>query len=125
MTRPELLLAVAAEGGSIEIYGRQEGVRTEYRVGIVDQTLTFLHDEEGGEAIRSDSGWLNTWDDAVAKVGHWTWPNLYPKFVHPSMRDAVWKAVQGYRDRAGRGVREAALSRWRSICINTEPQTLP
>jgi hypothetical protein len=125
MSQAELLLRIAAEGGSIAIYARQEGDRTQYRVGIVDQTLTFLNDDEAGEEIRSDSGWSNTWDEAVAKIDRWPWPNLYLKFVHPSIRDAVWKAVQDYRDRTGRSVRQAALDGWRSECIDTEPEAFP
>ena len=123
MPRAELLVRVAAEGGSIAIYGRHEGDRTQYRVGIVDQTLTFLDEAEGGREIRSDSGWLNTWEEAVAKIDRWPWPNLYPKLVHPSVRDAVWQAVQDYRDRTGRSVRQAGLDNWRCECINPDPDT--
>jgi hypothetical protein len=125
MPRAELLLRVAAEGGSIAIYGRAEGSRNQYRVGIVDQTLTFLDDEEGGAAIRSDSGWLNTWEEAITRIGRWPWPNLYPKFVHPSIRDALLKAVQDYRDRSGRGVREEALRRWQDTCTESEAGSSP
>ena len=125
MSRAELILRVAAEGGSIAIYGRQKGDLTQYRVGIVDQTLTFLDGDDAGEEIRSDSGWLNTWEEAVAKIDRWPWPNLYPKFVQPSVRDAVWKAVQDYGDRVGRSVRQAALDGWRNECSNTEPETFP
>jgi hypothetical protein len=123
MSRAELLLQIGAEGGSIAIYGRQEGDRTQYRVGIVDQTLTFLNDDEAGEEIRSDSGWLNTWEEAVARIGRWPWPNLYPNFVHPSIRDAVWKAVLEYSD--AKSVREAALDRWRDKCIDGKAATSP
>lgn len=125
MPQAELLLEVLAEGGSIAIYGRREGDRTLFRVGIVDQTLAFLNDEDGGEAIRSDSGWLNTWEEAVGRIGRWPWPNLYPKIVHPSIREDIWKAVQGYRDSAGRGVREEALPRWRSKCAANRSDTSP
>jgi len=117
MTQAELLLEVMAEGGSIAIYGRRDGDRTQYRVGIVDQTTTFLNDDEADKEIRSDSGWLDTWEKAVAAIGRWPWPNLYPELVRPSIRDAIWKAVQDYRDRAGRGVREEALRRWRELCM--------
>lgn len=120
MHKAELLLEALAEGGSIAIYGRHDGDKTEYRVGIVDQTLTFLNDEDGGNAIRSDSGWLDTWEEAVAAIGRWPWPNLYPKIVHPRVADRVWKAVQDYRDRAGKGVREEALRRWWSECTASE-----
>ena len=60
MFRAELLLEVLAEGGAIAIYGRREDDRTLYRVGIVDQTPTFLNEDEADAEIRSDSGWLST-----------------------------------------------------------------
>ena len=122
MSRSELLLAVGAEGGSIAIYGRHEGDRTQYRVGIVDQTLTSLDDDDAGDEIRSESGWLNTWEEAVAKIDRWPWPNLYPRFVHPSIRDAIWKAVQDYSERVGRSVRQAALDGWRSAYLDSESE---
>jgi hypothetical protein len=122
MSKAELLLEVMAEGGSIAIYGRREGDRMLYRVGVVDQTLTFLDEDEADAEIRSDSGWLNTWEAAVAAIGRWSWPNLYPRVVHPSIGDRVWKAVQNYTDYAGRGVREEARRRWRSKCIDTDTE---
>jgi hypothetical protein len=120
MSRAELLLEALGEGGSLAIYGRHDGDRTLYQVGIVDQTPTFLNDDKTGEEIGLDSEWLDAWGKVVATIGHCAWPSLHPKFVHPSIREAIWKAAQDYRDYAARQVREEALRRWQSKCSDVE-----
>lgn len=85
---------------------------------VVDQTPLFLIEDEGGLAIRKDSGWLTSWEEVLAALGRYPWPNLGGPYVDPSVAANVWRAVQDYRDHAGRPARTGALERWRSACRN-------
>jgi hypothetical protein len=49
MSDAKRLISIGAEGGFIEVYGSGgESTHAEFRVMVVDQTLTFLNDDEGG-----------------------------------------------------------------------------
>lgn len=57
----KLLVSIGAEGGSIALYGDvSDAAHPRCRVVVMDQTPTFLSEEEGGAAIRKDSGWIDT-----------------------------------------------------------------
>lgn len=88
---------------------------------MLDQTPTFLDEEEGGAAIRKDSGWLDTWADAMKALDRYPWPHLACLSVHPTVAAAVWKALEEYVGRAERPVRESSMQRWREACGVSRP----
>ena len=60
------VLIVAGEGGGIRMV-QEEGGQRRFRVFMADQTPTFLDDSDGGgPALHRDSGWLPTWEAAIA-----------------------------------------------------------
>jgi hypothetical protein len=114
MSRGELVFSVGAEGGSIAMYGdRTDPAHLLYRVLLADHTPTFLDERDGGPAIRKDSGWLNTWPEAVAALSRWPWAHLVPVFVHDSVKVAVRDAWNAYNHVAGREPRSGASERWK------------
>jgi hypothetical protein len=120
VTKAELVLSVGAEGGSIAVYGDQSVAgHPRYRVVLVDQTPTFLNDEDGGVAIRWDSGFLPTWQAASEALARWPWPNLHVLYVHPSVAAEVWSAVQDYVAQSDCPVRPQTLDDWRGACAQT------
>jgi hypothetical protein len=113
----KLLVSIGAEGGFIAIYGDvSDAAHPRYRVVVVDQTLTFLNDEEGGAQIRKDSGWLSSWADVMKALDRYPWPHLACMSVDPSVAPEIWKALQEYVGRADRPIRESAMQRWREAC---------
>jgi hypothetical protein len=120
MRDAELLLKIGAAGGLIAVYGgAPDSPQSRFRVAVLDQTPTFLSDDEAGPAIRKDSGWLPTWDAVIQALGRYPWPNLSVIYVHPSVRSAVWDAVQAYAANASTPVRAVSLERWRRECSST------
>jgi hypothetical protein len=88
------IVSVAGEGGGITLY-QEIGGLGRFRVVMVDQSLTFLNEDEGGPAVRKDSGWLHTWDAAIAALSKWPWPMLVPRYVDPGFGEQVMAAVIG------------------------------
>lgn len=125
MPSPERLLSIAAEGGSIELYRDSHVPSSRYRAMVVDQTPAFLDESEGGASARRDSGWLPTWAAAIEWLGRYPWPNLVCGYVHPSVAQSVWTAVQDYIDRTGRPLRGGVLERWRQHCQAISPPGAP
>lgn len=120
--KPELLLRIDAEGGSIAMYGNvNDPARARYKVGVVDQTLTFLNEDERGPEIRRDSGWLTDWTAAIAALDRYPWPRLAVRYVHPRIAQDLWQAAQDYAQRTGREIPESSLRRWRQACEHPGP----
>ena len=117
MTGTKRLISIGAEGGFIEVYGYGgEPTHAEFRVTVVDQTPTFLNDDEGGAPSKRDSGWLPNWSAAMAWLSRYPWPHLAGLHVDPSVADDVWAALQDYITRGGPPIRVSALERWRKVC---------
>jgi hypothetical protein len=117
MNDVKCLISIGAEGGFIELYGkRSELTYAEFRVTVVDQTSTFLDDDEGGAPSKRDSGWLPNWSAAIAWLSRYPWPHLAGLHVDPSVADDVWAALQAYIARGGSPVRGGRLQRWREVC---------
>ncbi len=116
MPAAERLLSIAAEGGWIELFRDAQVPNSRYRAMVVDQTPAFLDERECGASSRRDSGWLPTWAAAIEWLGRYPWPNLVCRYVHPSVAQLVWTAVQDYIDRAGCSVRAGVIERWRQNC---------
>jgi hypothetical protein len=113
---PRLLIAIAAEGGALALYGQEmEANSHRYKVMTLDQTPKFL-DEEGVAAIKRDSGWLPSWSAAIRSLSRYPWPQLAGMYVEPGMGQKVWLAIQDYQRHSPRPVRDGALKRWRKIC---------
>jgi len=107
----------SATGGCIEVYGYGgEPAPAEFRVTVVDQTVTFLNDDDGGAPLKRDSGWLPSWSAALMWLSRYPWPHLAGLHVDPSVADDVWAALQDYIARDGPPIRDSALERWRKVC---------
>jgi hypothetical protein len=113
---PVTIIDIGAEGGSIKVLARSDGASVEYSVRMRDQTLTFLEGDEKGPEIRRDSGWTESWDQAVKLLARWPWPMLYPVFVHADYRERVLLAVQQFRGRDGQPARASAIKKWEEAC---------
>lgn len=56
------------------------------------------------------------WAAAIDWLGHDPWPNFVCRYVHPSVAQSVWIAMQDYIDRTGRQLRVGVVERWRQHC---------
>jgi hypothetical protein len=122
--KPRLLISIAAEGGALAVYGKAIDSRDcRYKVLLTHQTPSFLDEEAAGANIRRDSGWLPSWSAAMKSLSRYPWPQFAGMFVDPSVRQAVWAAIQDYQRHAPQPVRDGALKGWRKACgISTQPQ---
>lgn len=118
MASAKLLIRIGAEGGSIAVYGHAGDLATagRYKVMIVDQTPTFLNDDERGLAIRQDSGWISTWSAAIQFLDRFPWPDLVGLYVDPSVAQQLWTDVQSYSQRSGKPIQGRQLARWSRVC---------
>jgi hypothetical protein len=80
-----------------------------------DQTPTFLNDDEGGDVIRRDSGWLTTWEAAITYFSRWPWPMLVPRQVDPQFAGRVLAAVTEVSEQKKLNI-GSRLPRWHEVC---------
>jgi hypothetical protein len=122
--KPRLLISIAAEGGALAVYGQAvDSSAYRYKVMTTDRTPIFLDEKAGGSSVKRESGWLSSWSAAMKSLSRYPWPQLAGMFVDPSVRQAVWAAIQDYQKHAPRPVRHGALERWRKACGMTSNQT--
>lgn len=106
----EVILSVAAEGGSITLYGVRSARGWAFERCISDQTPTLLDEP----ALQHDSGTVHSWDTALELLDRYPWHRLSPRAVHPEFRSQLWREIE-LRDREGL-VPERRLEDWRRVC---------
>ena len=119
MPQPHLLIDIGAEGGSLQVYRdtAEPKATSRYRALMTDQTPTFLtEDDGGGPPSRRDSGWLQTWPEALTWLGRYPWPNLVPLLVEPSAAANVWKALESWVALQSSPPSPRRIERWRKAC---------
>lgn len=110
------VLIVAGEGGGINMV-REEGGQGRFRVFMVDETPTYLDDGDGGDpALRKDSGWLPTWEVALAYFSKWPWPMLVPQKVDPQFARRVLTALKQVAQDKNLSIRNDRMQDWRKAC---------
>jgi hypothetical protein len=114
------VLIVAGEGGGIKMV-QEEGGQGRFRVFMADQTPTFLDDSGGGgPALHRDSGWLPTWEAAVAYFSKWPWPMLVPRKVDPRFAHRVLTALTEVAREKSLTIRSYRMQEWHKICSPDE-----
>jgi hypothetical protein len=118
----EVILKIGGEGGSLTIEGvkaahgwRFRAIRNEYAL------MDFLRGEDGFE-FWSGSGWVDSFDRALALFDRYPWHRLYPLQVHSDFKARIWAAVQERydKDRDGDPAHlERSSDRWRQLCAGT------
>ncbi len=110
------VLIVAGEGGGIRMV-QEEGGQRRFRVFMADQTPTFLDNSDGGgPALHKDSGWLPTWEAAIAYFSKWPWPMLVPRKVDPQFADRVLTALTQVAQEKNLTIRSHRMQDWREAC---------
>jgi hypothetical protein len=113
----EVILDVGAEGGALTIEGmrtangcRFRAIRNEYAL------MDFLREEDReGFEFWSGSGWVDSFDRALALFDKYPWHRLIPLQVHPGFRGRTWAAVRE-RYRTDKRSGPDRLDRWRRLC---------
>jgi hypothetical protein len=109
------ILAVAGEGGGMTMV-REVGGQGRFRVTRSDHTMTFLPEPEADNPSHGDSGWLGTFEEALANFERWPWPKLSPRHVDPEFADRVLAAIPGVLERKGLPMRHFGEDRWLRAC---------
>jgi hypothetical protein len=118
MDKVEIILGIAAEGGSITLYGQKDYKGNWiFCRGVADHTPTFLSDDNGkGENISHSSAHVKTWEEAIALLDKYPWAMLSGIEVHSEFRDRIWSAVlKRLEDKNGERIKRTK-ARWAVLC---------
>lgn len=103
----EVIVEIGGEGGSIALLGvrdRQGGWH--FCLDRDESSLAdFLPDDFDPALLRSRSGWVTSWEEALARLDRYPWHRLYPIALHAEFRERILAAVA---DRAAKESRERA-----------------
>jgi hypothetical protein len=118
MGEVQIIVAVAAEGGSIVLYGQRDSKGNwMFTRGVADQTQTFLGEADGrGENISHSSAQVKTWEEAIALLDKYPWAMLSASEVHPDFRERVWQEVRKRLAESGGGRAVRCKERWARVC---------
>jgi hypothetical protein len=107
----EIILKALAEGGSLTLLGIKAANGWRFRIVRDESTLADLLSEEDRASIefRSESDWVDSWQDALALLNKYRWHMMTARQIHPDFKQQIWVAVQ---DRAAREARRDRLVRW-------------
>jgi len=89
MRDAQVILEVAAEGGSIVLEGKKVDGEWRFRRSVTDWTPTLL-DEPGTEHQSEEA---RSWAHAMSLLDRYSWPRLTPRHVHPEFRERVLAAA--------------------------------
>jgi hypothetical protein len=119
---PEIIVEVSAEGGSITLFGHKDSENQwRFARGVNDQTPTLLTSEDGGgTAIRHESGWVNTWPQAMALLDRYPWAMLAVTKIHPDFRERLWAEAAHRLNDMTTGTAKRRKERWAQACGVTQ-----
>ena len=82
----EIILAIGAEGGSIDLVGIKTGGRWKFSIKASDQSWMLDDDDDHTPPTHP---WVSTWQEAVVQLDRYPWPQLHPLHVHPEFCELV------------------------------------
>jgi hypothetical protein len=105
----EIVLQVGAEGGSLTIVRYHvSGEKWQFAIIRDESTLADFLGEEDKEDLFEALDSIATFEDAIALMNKYPWPNLYPLVVHPEYANRVRKIIERSGD-------PRAMDRWKDI----------
>jgi hypothetical protein len=114
----EVIVEIAAEGGSITLFGQRQSANDwRFRRCVGDHTPTFLsHDDGGGASINHSSGWVSSWAEAIALLDKYLWVMLAGQVVHPEFRERVWAEAMRRLQNQPAVRADRSRERWARVC---------
>ena len=90
-----MIVRIGGEGGSIALLGvRDTQGGWHYCLGRDERSLAdFLPDDFDPALLRSRSGWVASWEEALARLDRSPWYRLYPVALHAEFRERILAAV--------------------------------
>jgi hypothetical protein len=117
ISKPEPIIEIGAEGGSITLFGfKTANGAWHFSRTTRDETPTYLDPEEGGPAINHTSAWVKTWPEALTLLDRYPWAMLSPLQIHPDFRHRVWDAVQKRLEHESGTHAKERSARWARMC---------
>lgn len=91
---------LGAEGGNVTLLARMNADGPwQYRVRVDESTLAdLLPGEFAEEDLVSESGWVDSWHQALSLLDKYDWPRLGLLTVHPAF---VARVIDAYESRSG------------------------
>lgn len=101
MTSSELkqvILEVAAEGGTITLFGTLSGQSWQFRVETNEAALLDLLGEDDRRDFARTRGperpWVTDWNAALAQLDQYEWFRLWPLVIHPNFKQQILTALR-------------------------------
>ena len=105
----EIVLQAGAEGGSLTIVRYHvSGEKWQFAFIRDESTLADFLGEEDQEDLFEALDSIATFEDAIALMNKYPWPNLYPLVVHPEYANRVMEIIE-------RSGNPRAKDRWKDI----------
>jgi hypothetical protein len=111
----EIIVKAGVDGGSITLLGAKTADNWRFRMATNESAFyDLLNEEDRPEEYRREdwlreSGWVDSWDAALALLDKYPWHQFYPLEVHPNFRQQVLDAVE-------ERFNAHSLERWRWLC---------
>ena len=115
----EIVLQVGAEGGSLTIVRYHvSGEKWQFAFIRDESTLaSFLAENDyNREDLFKEFASIATFEDAIALMNKYPWPNLYPLVVHPEYANRVMEIIE-------RSGNPRAKDRWKDILESEIPDS--
>lgn len=113
----QVILEVAAEGGSITLYGRRAPSGWVYSLESIDQSALML----GEGQVRGETPTVRSWPEALQLFAGRPWYRLYPLTVHPEFCSAIFGELTKLQA-SGKSIPDSRLEEWRAICQEASSQ---
>jgi hypothetical protein len=86
----QAILQVAAEGGSITLYGMRGAGWWRYRIETSESAL----DVDDEMPVVPKRPWVQSWHSALAQLDRYPWTQLHPWMIHPEFLGPIFEALQ-------------------------------
>jgi hypothetical protein len=113
----EIVLQVGAEGGSLTIVRYHvSGEKWQFAIIRDESILVDFLGKEDNEDLFEALDSIATFEDAIALMNKYPWPNLYPLVVHPEYANRVMEIIE-------RSGNPRAKDRWKDILGSEIPDS--
>ena len=104
------ILTIGAEGGGLNIYGRQVDGKWFFKLIMDDSTPQLLLDED---PVHSESKWFSSLRKCMATCIY-PWNCLYPLYVRPDFAQEIYKLKLSKDKKDGKN--EYVTNKWMAAC---------
>lgn len=90
-----VILKLGAEGGAVTLWGRKQPDTGSWELSreSTDPSLS-LSEEDAAAPVTDETPWTTDWNETLADLDRYPWPQLYPLELHPDFAERFRLAVE-------------------------------